>query len=83
MKVLILNGSPRSNGDTAYILEKVKGRFPRGTGFETLNAYAAEWTVSFEHVLYLVSMKFDSSEKYGDGTIVTSEGISHTLILKR
>jgi hypothetical protein len=48
-----------------------------------LNAYAAEWTVSFEHVLYLVSMKFDSSEKYGDGTMVTSEGISHTLILKR
>lgn len=48
-----------------------------------LNAYMAEWTVSFEHVLYLVSMKFDSSEKYGDGTMVTSEGISHTLILKR
>ncbi len=48
-----------------------------------LNGYTAEWTVSFEHVLYLVSMTFDSSEKYGEGSMVTSSGITHTLILKR
>ena len=42
MKVLILNGSPRSNGDTAYILEALKSRFPCGTEFETMNTYAAD-----------------------------------------
>ena len=42
MKVLILNGSPRPDGDTAAILEAVKSRFPRGTEFETLNAYASD-----------------------------------------
>ena len=41
MKVLILNGSPRLDGDTAYILEMLKNRFPRGTEFDTLNAYEA------------------------------------------
>ena len=41
MKLLIINGSPRPNGDTAYVLEALKSRFPRGTEFETLNAYAA------------------------------------------
>ena len=42
MKVLVLNGSPRSDGDTAYILEALKSRFPCGTEFETLNTYAAD-----------------------------------------
>ena len=42
MKVLILNGSPRSDGDTAYILEALKSRFPCGTEFESLNAFAAD-----------------------------------------
>ena len=41
MKVLVLNGSPRPNGDTAYVLEALKNRFPRGTEFEALNAYEA------------------------------------------
>ena len=41
MKVLILNGSPRSNGDTAYILEALKSKFPCGTEFESLNTYTA------------------------------------------
>ena len=41
VKVLILNGSPRSNGDTAHILETVKSRFPRNTEFKTLNTYEA------------------------------------------
>ena len=41
MKLLIINGSPRPNGDTAYVLEALKSSFPRGTEFETLNAYAA------------------------------------------
>lgn len=41
MKVLILNGSPRPDGDTAYILETMKSRFPRDTEFKTLNAYEA------------------------------------------
>ena len=39
MKVLILNGSPRPNGDTACILERLKGRFPGNTEFSALNAY--------------------------------------------
>ena len=42
MKVLILNGSPRPDGDTAYILEMLKGRFPRGTGFETIHTFEAD-----------------------------------------
>ena len=41
MKVLILNGSPRLNGDTAYVLEALRSRFPRGTEFDALNAYEA------------------------------------------
>ena len=41
MKVLILNGSPRSDGDTVYILEAVKSRFPSGTEFVSINTYAA------------------------------------------
>ena len=41
MKVLVLNGSPRLSGDTAYILEALKNRFPCGTEFEVLNAYEA------------------------------------------
>ena len=41
MKVLILNGSPRPNGDTAYILGALKSKFPYGTEFESLNTYAA------------------------------------------
>ena len=41
MKVLVLNGSPRSNGDTAYVLEALKSRFPHGTEFEVMNAYEA------------------------------------------
>ena len=39
MKVLILNGSPRLNGDTVYILEKMKSKFPGNTEFSTLNTY--------------------------------------------
>lgn len=41
MKVLILNGSPRSNGDTAYILGALKSKFPCGTEFVSLDTYAA------------------------------------------
>ena len=48
-----------------------------------LNGYKAEWTVTFEHVLYLVSMEFNSDEKYGNGTMVNSAGVAHPLILKR
>ena len=39
MKVLILNGSPRPNGDTVCILERVKSQFPGDTAFSALNAY--------------------------------------------
>ena len=39
MKVLILNGSPRSNGDTKYIIDLVKDRFPSDTEFTEINAY--------------------------------------------
>lgn len=39
MKVLILNGSPRPNGDTACILERLKSRIPGHTEFSTLNTY--------------------------------------------
>ena len=39
MKVLILNGSPRVNGDTSFILNKVKQRFSKDTIFTELNAY--------------------------------------------
>ena len=42
MKILILNGSPRPDGDTAYILGMLKDRFPRGTEFETVNAFEAD-----------------------------------------
>ena len=42
MKVLILNGSPRPEGDTAWVLERLKERFPRGTEFEVLNTYEAD-----------------------------------------
>ena len=42
MKVLVLNGSPRPNGDTAFVLEALKSRFPHGTEFETLNAYDSD-----------------------------------------
>lgn len=39
MKVLIINGSPRSNGDTVYVLESLKNKFPGSAVFEFLNAY--------------------------------------------
>ena len=39
MKVLILNGSPRNNGDTIYVINKLKGRLPDDTIFEEINAY--------------------------------------------
>ena len=42
MKVLILNGSPRPEGDTAWVLERLKERFPRGTEFDILNTYEAD-----------------------------------------
>ena len=42
VKVLILNGSPRPDGDTAYILEAVKSRFPGGTEFAALNTYETD-----------------------------------------
>ena len=42
MKVLILNGSPRADGDTAQILRRLKDRFPRGTDVETINTFEEE-----------------------------------------
>ncbi len=39
MKVLILNGSPRPDGDTVCILERVKSQFHGDTVFSALNAY--------------------------------------------
>ncbi len=39
MKVLILNGSPRTNGDTNYIINKLKDKFPKDTQFEEINAF--------------------------------------------
>ena len=42
MKVLILNGSPRVNGDTTYVINKVKERFPENTEYEQINAYTDE-----------------------------------------
>ena len=41
MKVLILNGSPRPDGDTEFILEKLKKRFPQGTEIEEIKAFEA------------------------------------------
>ena len=42
MKVLILNGSPRPDGDTACIVQKLKEAFPGNTVFEVLNAFEAD-----------------------------------------
>ena len=39
MKVLILNGSPHKNGDTEYIINKIKAQLPSNTEFVTMNAY--------------------------------------------
>ena len=39
MKVLILNGSPHSKGNTSFIVNKFKERFPNGTEFEEVNAF--------------------------------------------
>ena len=39
MKVLILNGSPHSNGDTACIINKNKNKLPNDTIYEEINAY--------------------------------------------
>ena len=39
MKVLILNGSPRPDGDTAYILDVLKSRLPAGAEVRTLDTY--------------------------------------------
>jgi len=41
MKALILNGSPRPKGDTGFILEKLKERFPRGAELEEIRAFEA------------------------------------------
>ena len=41
MKVLILNGSPRPDGDTAQVLRRLKERFPCGTEVETINTFEA------------------------------------------
>jgi multimeric flavodoxin WrbA len=38
-KMLILNGSPHSNGDTAYIIEKLKERINNKIEICELNAY--------------------------------------------
>lgn len=38
-KVLILNGSPHANGDTAYILDQLKKRLPQDTIIEELSLY--------------------------------------------
>ena len=42
MKVLILNGSPHNNGDTAYIINKLKEKLSVDTEFEEINAYNDE-----------------------------------------
>lgn len=39
MKVLILNGSPHKNGDTAFILAKIKERIPKNVYIEEIIAY--------------------------------------------
>lgn len=39
MKILIINGSPHSNGDTTYILERIKANYPKETEFEELILY--------------------------------------------
>jgi len=39
MKVLILNGSPHSNGNTSFIVNKLKERFPSDTIFAEINAF--------------------------------------------
>ena len=39
MKVLILNGSPHSSGDTVTVINKIKGRLPSDTVYEEINAY--------------------------------------------
>ena len=39
MKVLILNGSPRPLGDTAFILNRLKACFPPNTEVETMNLF--------------------------------------------
>lgn len=41
MKVLVLNGSPRPDGDTAYILQLLKEKLPCDTVYEFLNAFEA------------------------------------------
>ena len=41
MKILILNGSPRPHGDTAYILEAMRNTFPGDTEFMAMNTYEA------------------------------------------
>ena len=38
-KMLILNGSPHSNGNTAYIIEKLKERINNKIEICELNAY--------------------------------------------
>ena len=42
MKVLVLNGSPHNNGDTAYILNRIKVRFPSNTIYEEIKAYYSD-----------------------------------------
>ena len=39
MKVLILNGSPHVNGDTRYLIDKVKDRLPEDAEYEELQTY--------------------------------------------
>ena len=39
MKVLILNGSPHSNGDTAYIVNKIKEKLSDDVEYEIIDAY--------------------------------------------
>ena len=39
MKVLVLNGSPRPDGDTAYILQLLKEKLPCDTVYEFLNTF--------------------------------------------
>jgi len=39
MKVLILNGSPHSNGNTSFIVNKLKESFPSDTIFVEINAF--------------------------------------------
>lgn len=47
-KMLILNGSPRSNGDTAYMIEKLKDRIANKVEIVEINAYKSNVKPCFD-----------------------------------